>query len=64
MAKNQKGKCQGLMKMWRNWNTLSKNLKGEFHGGSVETNLTSIHEDAGSSLVSLSGLRMWCCLEL
>ena len=48
------------------------------HRGSVEMNLTSIHEDAGSHphgltqwvkdmvliLASLSGLRIWCCHEL
>ena len=28
------------------------------------TNLTSIHEDVGQSLVSLHGLRIWCCREL
>ena len=30
---------------------------GSSHGGSVEENLTSIHEDMGLVLPSLSGLR-------
>ena len=34
------------------------------HCGAAEMNLTSIHVDAGSTLVSLSGLRIWCCCEL
>ena len=29
-----------------------------------QINLTSIHEDAGSSLASLGGLRIQCCPEL
>ena len=37
---------------------------GSSHHGSVEMNLTSIHEDAGSTLAPLSGLRIWCCHEL
>ena len=32
--------------------------------GSKETNLTSIHEDSVRSLVSFSGLRIWCYPEL
>ena len=38
---------------------LMKNSGGKsFHSGSVETNLTSIHEEAVQSLALLSGLRM------
>ena len=32
--------------------------------GTVETNLTSIHEDEGSILALLSGSGIWCCHEL
>ena len=34
------------------------------HRGSIKTNLTSIHEDEGSTLASFSGLRIWHCWEL
>ena len=37
---------------------------GSSNGGSVETKLTSIHEDVVQSLAFLSGLRFWCCHEL
>ena len=41
-----------------------KMVSGEFPHGSVEMNLISIHEDAGSIPSSLSGLRIQCCREL
>ena len=37
---------------------------GSSHHGSVEMNLTSIHEDTGSIPGLLSELRIWCCHEL
>ena len=37
---------------------------GSSRRGSVQTNLTSIHEDAGSNPASLSGLRIQHCCEL
>ena len=41
------------------------NMIKEFpYHGSAEMNLTSIHEDEGSSLASFSGLRIWHCHEL
>ena len=44
--------------------TVSLNTVGRSLHGSAETNLTSIHEDTGSSPSSLSGLRIWRCREL
>ena len=47
------GKCSLIIrKMWSS------------HQGSVERNLTSIHEDAGLILASFSGLRIPSCHEL
>ena len=42
---------------------LLKRHNPEFLSGSVETNLTSIHEDTGS-VSGLSELRIWRCHEL
>ena len=42
----------------------TKGSKGSSHCGSVEMNLTSIHEDVGSLPELLSGLRTRCCWEL
>ena len=41
-----------------------KIIWGSSHGGTAETNLTRIHQDAGSIPGSLSGLRIRCCCEL
>ena len=41
-----------------------KKVTGSSCHSSVETNLTSIHEDGGSTLASLSGLKIWHCHEL
>ena len=52
----KKMRCVYTMENWRKyWSSCHD---------SVETNLTIIHENAGSPLASLSGLRIQCCLEL
>ena len=42
----------------------NKQTNRRSHHGSAETNLISIHRDAGSISGSLSGLRIWCCCDL
>ena len=39
-------------------------VTGSYYCSSVETNRTSIHEDAGSILGLIQLVGIWCCLEL